>query len=129
MIRRPPRSTLFPYTTLFRSDLQAGIHFQKIEFAARIREEKLDGAGANIVHGSRDFHCGLAHSLAKIRIIDRRRTFFDYFLMPPLNRALAFTEVHKIALDVGKDLNLEVAWTIDDLLQIDIRIPKRRRGL
>src|SRR3712207_8089040 len=26
MIRRPPRSTLFPYTTLFRS-LQAGGHF------------------------------------------------------------------------------------------------------
>src|SRR5258708_23847226 len=23
MIRRPPRSTLFPYTTLFRSDIQA----------------------------------------------------------------------------------------------------------
>src|SRR5688572_31237210 len=25
MIRRPPRSTLFPYTTLFRSDLRAGV--------------------------------------------------------------------------------------------------------
>src|SRR3712207_8867372 len=25
MIRRPPRSTLFPYTTLFRSDVQATI--------------------------------------------------------------------------------------------------------
>src|SRR3712207_4969285 len=25
MIRRPPRSTLFPYTTLFRSDLDKGI--------------------------------------------------------------------------------------------------------
>src|SRR5947209_20345631 len=24
MIRRPPRSTLFPYTTLFRSDVQLG---------------------------------------------------------------------------------------------------------
>src|SRR2546422_2895045 len=24
MIRRPPRSTLFPYTTLFRSDIAAG---------------------------------------------------------------------------------------------------------
>src|SRR3712207_7900409 len=24
MIRRPPRSTLFPYTTLFRSDLEPG---------------------------------------------------------------------------------------------------------
>src|SRR2546427_4442685 len=26
MIRRPPRSTLFPYTTLFRSGLQRGGH-------------------------------------------------------------------------------------------------------
>src|SRR3712207_8548860 len=28
MIRRPPRSTLFPYTTLFRSELRAG-HLQR----------------------------------------------------------------------------------------------------
>src|SRR3712207_8486386 len=27
MIRRPPRSTLFPYTTLFRSQLAQGIRF------------------------------------------------------------------------------------------------------
>src|SRR5256885_9073605 len=26
MIRRPPRSTLFPYTTLFRSRLDAGVN-------------------------------------------------------------------------------------------------------
>src|SRR5258707_9876640 len=26
MIRRPPRSTLFPYTTLFRSKEQEGVH-------------------------------------------------------------------------------------------------------
>src|SRR4051812_49759704 len=26
MIRPPPRSTLFPYTTLFRSELGAGLH-------------------------------------------------------------------------------------------------------
>src|SRR3712207_8892441 len=25
MIRRPPRSTLFPYTTLFRSDVEPGV--------------------------------------------------------------------------------------------------------
>src|SRR3712207_9332622 len=34
MIRRPPRSTLFPYTTLFRSD---------IDFFCIGRIEKLDG--------------------------------------------------------------------------------------
>src|SRR5438094_1125229 len=29
MIRRPPRSTLFPYTTLFRSDAWALVHLEK----------------------------------------------------------------------------------------------------
>src|SRR2546430_13032284 len=28
MIRRPPRSTLFPYTTLFRSHLTAGVYLR-----------------------------------------------------------------------------------------------------
>src|SRR2546426_335112 len=28
MIRRPPRSTLFPYTTLFRSERQRGLHLE-----------------------------------------------------------------------------------------------------
>src|SRR2546423_10913275 len=31
MIRRPPRSTLFPYTTLFRSQLQAVLHAVRLE--------------------------------------------------------------------------------------------------
>src|SRR2546427_4519149 len=36
MIRRPPRSTLFPYTTLFRSALDVGHHEpqQVVRFAA-----------------------------------------------------------------------------------------------
>src|SRR5258705_5732994 len=31
MIRRPPRSTLFPYTTLFRSDLDSFVNERVIE--------------------------------------------------------------------------------------------------
>src|SRR3712207_7654459 len=38
MIRRPPRSTLFPYTTLFRSQAQAA----EIEVAARVGLEVAD---------------------------------------------------------------------------------------
>src|SRR5437868_8140236 len=37
MIRRPPRSTLFPYTTLFRSEHKQGDHTR----AARLLEESL----------------------------------------------------------------------------------------
>src|SRR5438270_2106935 len=40
MIRRPPRSTLFPYTTLFRSDVAAQLgHRQRIG-GERQREER-----------------------------------------------------------------------------------------
>src|SRR5438045_4663430 len=42
MIRRPPRSTLFPYTTLFRSDLQ--------EEAAQLRD--MTPAQRLLVHGA-----------------------------------------------------------------------------
>src|SRR3712207_7080531 len=44
MIRRPPRSTLFPYTTLFRSHVGAGLNPGNGEAAA--------GAGAAITPGN-----------------------------------------------------------------------------
>src|SRR5205809_6145166 len=37
MIRRPPRSTLFPYTTLFRSDNLANSRARGAELSARFR--------------------------------------------------------------------------------------------
>src|SRR2546426_6951760 len=36
MIRRPPRSTLFPYTTLFRSDLAAKVGYVKPQSPAAL---------------------------------------------------------------------------------------------
>src|SRR5690554_7713385 len=35
MIRRPPRSTLFPYTTLFRSEDEAAFYGPKLDIQAR----------------------------------------------------------------------------------------------
>src|SRR3712207_9080735 len=50
MIRRPPRSTLFPYTTLFRSEAKIKLHsiFTELEeqgstITARILQEKFFG--------------------------------------------------------------------------------------
>src|SRR5258708_11765928 len=39
MIRRPPRSTLFPYTTLFRSALGVSAAYPEIAFVFRVQEE------------------------------------------------------------------------------------------
>src|SRR2546422_10081974 len=47
MIRRPPRSTLFPYTTLFRSVEDASHRFG----ADQTRQARLAGAGGVAAHG------------------------------------------------------------------------------
>src|SRR2546430_10323896 len=48
MIRRPPRSTLFPYTTLFRSPLgdlpKHGVHSVEMSLG-RVTDEELAAAG------------------------------------------------------------------------------------
>src|SRR2546430_6059495 len=57
MIRRPPRSTLFPYTTLFRS-LQHGLYRRHHTVAARLGEQRsvialrLIGVGRSEEHTS-----------------------------------------------------------------------------
>src|SRR2546430_9334721 len=51
MIRRPPRSTLFPYTTLFRSVHAADISAE----ALRVAHEN---AVSNNVADNIQFHCG-----------------------------------------------------------------------
>src|SRR3712207_7006558 len=51
MIRRPPRSTLFPYTTLFRSRLGELV----VEVADRV-DERLAGLVGLVGHVGRDVH-------------------------------------------------------------------------
>src|SRR3712207_7208693 len=45
MIRRPPRSTLFPYTTLFRSERDGGIAQHRAAVSPSIRDGPELGAG------------------------------------------------------------------------------------
>src|SRR5260370_28064160 len=87
-------------------NLQTRIHFQKVELAADIGKTKLDRACADVVHCPHHPDRGFAHSLTQVRIVDRRRTFFDHLLMPTLNRAFTLAEMHHMALRIGKDLNL-----------------------
>src|SRR5438874_4626440 len=58
MIRRPPRSTLFPYTTLFRSDLDRqgrhrGAEPRRGHRAADPRPGRRDGRGGDETRGDR----------------------------------------------------------------------------
>src|SRR3712207_7600175 len=61
MIRRPPRSTLFPYTTLFRSRLELG---------ARPRHRAAGGDGERRAGGLR----GELDAAGLLQIVDRKST-------------------------------------------------------
>src|SRR2546427_7373573 len=62
MIRRPPRSTLFPYTTLFRSDGHAHPVRRLVRLVRQVgglgAEEDVDGEAQRIGHAEHACHRG-----------------------------------------------------------------------
>ncbi len=105
-------------------DLKTRVHLEKIEVARRVCEQKLDCAGAGVVHRTPDLHRRFTHAPAQVRIVDRRGTFFDHFLMATLNRALTFAEMDHVAVRVAKDLYLDVPRTLDCFFQIERGVAK-----
>src|SRR3712207_8517694 len=74
MILLPPRSTLFPYTTLFRSKVGLGIHF---DHGSGIRpaghaDQALSGHAAGLLGGSRE--ALLAQPVDRALHVDRKST-------------------------------------------------------
>src|SRR2546422_2308155 len=53
MIRRPPRSTLFPYTTLFRSIISAPADGPDATFVLGVNDKTYDPAKHNVVSKDR----------------------------------------------------------------------------
>src|SRR5256885_12117781 len=70
MIRRPPRSTLFPYTTLFRSAQR--LHDTADDFTVLIRRRIAHGVRNVNGTGSGGYDC--ARNLLEIVGIDRKST-------------------------------------------------------
>src|SRR5687768_18074539 len=81
MIRRPPRSTLFPYTTLFRSHRGHGetAALEQV-IADRAREHAADDAGAALDDAPvrEDERLGEAHALAEDRKSTRLNSSHGY---------------------------------------------------
>src|SRR5258705_620479 len=77
MIRRPPRSTLFPYTTLFRSDFAAALTvFLAVEVAAA-RVVLVAGFAAAVLVAVARFAAGRVVALASAMVAslgDRKST-------------------------------------------------------
>src|SRR3989442_10277361 len=75
MIRRPPRSTLFPYTTLFRSHVVAGAHGrQRAGIGLQKRAELCVAVGAWSIIDGGDRQVVDHPSLVPPALVDRKST-------------------------------------------------------
>src|SRR2546422_3326102 len=103
MIRRPPRSTLFPYTTLFRSRVDVVDHpcFRD----RRAREAIFD----------------------RRRQI-RRRRLLDQLLVATLDRTVALVEMDDGSRAVAEHLDLDVTRALEIALDADVGPAERGLG-
>src|SRR5258705_3812051 len=100
MIRRPPRSTLFPYTTLFRSlshcPERSGSVFQDradregCEFAAALQNTAIDNNGIHIFRLRRsEEHTSELQSLRHLvcrLLLEKKKKLSHYTAYPMLSR-------------------------------------------
>src|SRR3712207_7256526 len=74
MIRRPPRSTLFPYTTLFRS--RAALHARAVGAGVDPGERGVDLGERDLQVGAAALRDRVGHRLGALgeRLLDRKST-------------------------------------------------------
>ena len=89
-------------------DLQPRVHLQKVVVAVAV-EHELAGSGVDVADRLRRADRSRSHGVAQFGRQRDRRRFFDDLLMAPLNRTLAFAEMNRRAVRVGKNLKLDVA--------------------
>ena len=99
--------------------LNSGVHLDEVKLAIG-SEEKLDGARVLIVGRPRARQGRLRHALAELGGKGRARRLLHQLLMPSLDGAFAFPQVHHVSPLVPQHLELHVSRICDVLLQVDI---------
>src|SRR2546430_6092205 len=124
MIRRPPRSTLFPYTTLFRSHavLHAGVHDPAVA-AVRVRTEPLLRGEQHLQHPAATPHRAPAAARAGQAHLDRKST--------RLNSSHSQISYAVFCLKKKKHLPLPLlpSWTYPSSRPTSCAVPPKRLSL
>src|SRR5256885_11969878 len=120
MIRRPPRSTLFPYTTLFRSTILAQEGFSTIEEIAYVPQAELaaiEEFDADIVkelrNRARDVL--LTQAIASEETLDQSMPADDLLLLEGMSPDLALTLARR-GVRTREDL---AEQSVDELADIE----------
>lgn len=107
-------------------DLQARVHLDEVELAVLV--EEFDRAGAAILQLLHRVGADLTDLHALFDVQGRGVGFFPYLLMAALQRAVAFTEMDRIAFAVPDDLYFDMARLAEKLLHVDRVVAECGRG-
>ncbi|CKS56558.1 Uncharacterised protein [Mycobacterium tuberculosis] len=89
--------------------LQPGIHLHEKELVGALRgDDELHRAGADVVHAAGGVAGRDPDALAGLRVKQWRRRLLDNLLVAPLEAALTLTQMHHVAVSVGKHLHFDV---------------------
>src|SRR2546426_6908838 len=99
MIRRPPRSTLFPYTTLFRSELQPAIDIMSASGAKLAHNPLPTGARLEVKDGQKVM---AGEVLVKIRDRKSTRLNSSHLVISYAVFCLKKKKTQQISIDVDK---------------------------
>ena len=112
-------------------DLKPRVDFKEVDRvnAPHFVDKEFDSACALIADGASESHRTVTDRLARFRCYAGRRRFLDDLLIPPLNRALALTQVDDIAIGIADDLDLDVTSSINEWFDEDRAVAKRRGSL
>jgi len=98
-------------------DLHAGVHFDEIELAVFVQE--LERARATIAYFAAGFCAAFADLVAQFGIEPRGGRLFQHFLVATLHRAVAFAQVHSIAMLVCENLDLDMTRRLQELFHVN----------
>ena len=102
-------------------DLDAGVHFNEIVAAVPIRHE-LDGAGVHTARRAGGGQGRGAHLPAQFRAQGAGRRLLDELLVPPLDGALAVSELDHVSVGVCEDLKFDVSGVLDLLFEVELPV-------
>ena len=95
--------------------LQPGVHFEEIKTLV-LADYEFDGARALVIHRLRQLHRLRAHRSARGFADERRRGFFNHFLVPALDGAFAFVQINHVAVGVTQHLDFDVPRLFNEFL-------------
>ena len=104
-------------------NLNAGVHFDEIEFLGHAVIKIFQRTGPDVVHGLGECDSGIAQMAARLLIQTNRARLFPDFLTAPLHRTLALKIVDGVCA-IAHDLDFDVTWRLDCAFQIEPAVPE-----